>query len=397
MRVMTSGTRKGKEVLAVEKSVDIIGCNIKKGKEFVAVDIPVDLMGCRTEESLAAYRTNFAISEVDSAEMGGYEPSVDGDRDGDVGNVVMGGNSDDDGFTQSRGDFKFLVSTPLRVEERETVPDLKHEGFSMGNMGSLSSQQQNDVLVELIREVNATLESHLDRIEDFLVSLDGRLCQMSEAFSRIGGDIDCTAMAKRFGKQLMQRRLYMRRSASTALVKYVMLLHLHGKLYSNFAKMRDDVAFAYKKGMEWKAGKMLLPYKQLCSEKKRRLYKLKRDDVPLQYLMKCLSPKSACLLLELRRVAVSQDWASLRRNALPLLTAYSLVTKVDMEGHPTSGPSPIGASGGPAALLRWRRWPGRRPSPDNDDESPTSLFDSVTVSPSKWGFQPFFTPIIRNH
>ncbi|KAK9092427.1 hypothetical protein Syun_027338 [Stephania yunnanensis] len=26
--------------------------------------------------------------------------------------------------------------------------------------------------------------------------------------------------------------------------------------------------FAYKKGMEWKAGKMLLPYKQLCSEKK---------------------------------------------------------------------------------------------------------------------------------
>ncbi|KAK9143883.1 hypothetical protein Syun_013283 [Stephania yunnanensis] len=28
------------------------------------------------------------------------------------------------------------------------------------------------------------------------------------------------------------------------------------------------VAAAYKKGMEWKASKMLLPYKQLCSEKK---------------------------------------------------------------------------------------------------------------------------------
>ncbi|KAK9125427.1 hypothetical protein Scep_014273 [Stephania cephalantha] len=67
-------------------------------------------------------------------------------------------------------------------------------------------------------------------------------------------------MAKRFGKQLMQRRLYMRRSASTALV--------NGKLYSNFAKTDDVAAFAYKKGMEWKAGKMLLPYKQLCSEKK---------------------------------------------------------------------------------------------------------------------------------
>ncbi|KAK9125904.1 hypothetical protein Scep_014750 [Stephania cephalantha] len=31
---------------------------------------------------------------------------------------------------------------------------------------------------------------------------------------------------------------------------------------------RDDVAAAYKKGMEWKASKMFLPYKQLCSEKK---------------------------------------------------------------------------------------------------------------------------------
>ncbi|KAK9160311.1 hypothetical protein Syun_006652 [Stephania yunnanensis] len=73
-------------------------------------------------------------------------------------------------------------------------------------------------------------------------------------------EFNCTAMAKRFGKQLMQRRLYMRRSASTAFVKW-----------------------------------------------KRRLYKLKQMMYQLQYLMKCLSPKSACLLLELRRVAVSQE------------------------------------------------------------------------------------------
>ncbi|KAK9148704.1 hypothetical protein Scep_007461 [Stephania cephalantha] len=49
--------------------------------------------------------------------MGGYEPSVDGDRDGDVGDIVVGGDSYDDGITQSMGDFEFLVSTPPRVEE----------------------------------------------------------------------------------------------------------------------------------------------------------------------------------------------------------------------------------------------------------------------------------------
>ncbi|KAK9151410.1 hypothetical protein Syun_009719 [Stephania yunnanensis] len=38
--------------------------------------------------------------------------------------------------------------------------------------------------------------------------------------------------------------------------------------YIPISPVRDDVAVAYKKGMEWKASKMLLPYKQLCSEKK---------------------------------------------------------------------------------------------------------------------------------
>ncbi|KAK9135429.1 hypothetical protein Syun_014759 [Stephania yunnanensis] len=100
MKAMTSSIRKGKEVLTVEKFMDIMGCNIKKGKEVLSIDILVDLMGCRTEESLAAYQMKFAISEVDSTEMGGYKPSVDGDRNGDVGNVAMGGDSDDDGITQ---------------------------------------------------------------------------------------------------------------------------------------------------------------------------------------------------------------------------------------------------------------------------------------------------------
>ncbi|KAK9087009.1 hypothetical protein Syun_029403 [Stephania yunnanensis] len=38
--------------------------------------------------------------------------------------------------------------------------------------------------------------------------------------------------------------------------------------YIPISPVRDDVAAAYNKGMEWKASKMLLPYKQLCSEKK---------------------------------------------------------------------------------------------------------------------------------
>ncbi|KAK9082939.1 hypothetical protein Scep_029410 [Stephania cephalantha] len=56
-------------------------------------------------------------------------------------------------------------------------------------MGGPSSQQQNDVLVELIQEVKATLLSRLDRVEDFLIFLDGRLRWMNETFSRTGGDV----------------------------------------------------------------------------------------------------------------------------------------------------------------------------------------------------------------
>ncbi|KAK9092609.1 hypothetical protein Syun_027520 [Stephania yunnanensis] len=41
--------------------------------------------------------------------------------------------------------------------------------------------------------------------------------------------------------------------------------------YIPISPVRDDVEVAYKKGMEWKASKMLLPYKQLCSEKRNYL------------------------------------------------------------------------------------------------------------------------------
>ncbi|KAK9106955.1 hypothetical protein Syun_022966 [Stephania yunnanensis] len=66
--------------------------------------------------------------------------------------------------------------------------------------------------------------------------------------------------------------------------------HLHLQFVSLLAKVvehlvtvRDDVAAAYKKGMEWKASKMLLPYKQLCSEKKveTEIVQIEADDVPV--------------------------------------------------------------------------------------------------------------------
>ncbi|KAK9098229.1 hypothetical protein Syun_025274 [Stephania yunnanensis] len=53
--------------------------------------------------------------------------------------------------------------------------------------------------------------------------------------------------------------------------------------YIPISPVRDDVAAAYKKGMEWKASKMLLPYKQLCSEKKveAEIIQIEADDVPV--------------------------------------------------------------------------------------------------------------------
>ncbi|KAK9083542.1 hypothetical protein Scep_030013 [Stephania cephalantha] len=64
MRAMTLGTRKEKEVLAMEKLMNLIRCNKRKRKEVLTVDNHMDLMGCITEESLAAYRTNFAVRLV---------------------------------------------------------------------------------------------------------------------------------------------------------------------------------------------------------------------------------------------------------------------------------------------------------------------------------------------
>ncbi|KAK9140597.1 hypothetical protein Scep_010278 [Stephania cephalantha] len=54
--------------------------------------------------------------------------------------------------------------------------------------------------------------------------------------------------------------------------------------------------------------KMLLPYKQLCSEKKwkRRLYKLKRDDVPVAISNEVSKSQISMLVIGASSVAVSQ-------------------------------------------------------------------------------------------
>ncbi|KAK9107696.1 hypothetical protein Syun_023707 [Stephania yunnanensis] len=56
--------------------------------------------------------------------------------------------------------------------------------------------------------------------------------------------------------------------------------------YIPISPVRDDVATAYKKGMEWKASKMLLPYKQLCSEKKVKFSMLTFKPIKKKHIMK---------------------------------------------------------------------------------------------------------------
>ncbi|KAK9130798.1 hypothetical protein Sjap_011285 [Stephania japonica] len=53
--------------------------------------------------------------------------------------------------------------------------------------------------------------------------------------------------------------------------------------YIPISQVRDDVATAYKKEMEWKTSKRLLPHKQLCSEKKveAEIVQIEADDVPV--------------------------------------------------------------------------------------------------------------------
>ncbi|KAK9130786.1 hypothetical protein Sjap_011273 [Stephania japonica] len=53
--------------------------------------------------------------------------------------------------------------------------------------------------------------------------------------------------------------------------------------YIPISQVRDDVATAYKKEMEWKTSKRLLPRKHLCSEKKveAEIVQIEADDVPV--------------------------------------------------------------------------------------------------------------------
>ncbi|KAK9130788.1 hypothetical protein Sjap_011275 [Stephania japonica] len=70
------------------------------------------------------------------------------------------------------------------------------------------------------------------------------------------------------------------------------LLHVRARIttvptpmgnYIPISQVRDDVATAYKKEMEWKTSKRLLPHKQLCSEKKveAEIVQIEPDDVPV--------------------------------------------------------------------------------------------------------------------
>ncbi|KAK9130806.1 hypothetical protein Sjap_011293 [Stephania japonica] len=69
------------------------------------------------------------------------------------------------------------------------------------------------------------------------------------------------------------------------------LLHVRARIttiptsmgnYITISQVRDDVATAYKKEMEWKTSKRLLPHKQLCRSKKGKLHQSKNIDMALE-------------------------------------------------------------------------------------------------------------------
>ncbi|KAK9113649.1 hypothetical protein Syun_020446 [Stephania yunnanensis] len=71
-----------------------------------------------------------------------------------------------------------------------------------------------------------------------------------------------------YGEKHKQKDVYYETNAASTKEALLGFLKTLVGNYIPISPVRDDVAAAYKKGMEWKASKMLLPYKQLCSEKR---------------------------------------------------------------------------------------------------------------------------------
>ncbi|KAK9100482.1 hypothetical protein Scep_023912 [Stephania cephalantha] len=148
--------------------------------------------------------------DVESTEKRGFEHSGDGEERC----VEHGENPEVEKKITKNMEDEFLVSTlplgdegrdqegnniPLKppvkgsvqskVEHAQNEPDV----LPSFTMGASSSQQPSDLFHLFFDELKATMENHLDRIEDFLVSLDGKLQKMNDAFNKAAGDV-CIGM-----------------------------------------------------------------------------------------------------------------------------------------------------------------------------------------------------------
>ncbi|KAK9098474.1 hypothetical protein Syun_025519 [Stephania yunnanensis] len=80
-------------------------------------------------------------------------------------------------------------SVQSKVEHAQNEPNV----LSSFTIGASSSQQPSDLFHSFFDELKAIVENCLDRIKDFLVSLDGRLRKMNDAFNKAAGDV-CIGM-----------------------------------------------------------------------------------------------------------------------------------------------------------------------------------------------------------
>ncbi|KAK9130800.1 hypothetical protein Sjap_011287 [Stephania japonica] len=115
------------------------------------------------------------------------------------------------------------------------------------------------------------------------------------------------------------------------------LLHVRARIttvptpmgnYIPILQVRDDVAIAYKKEMEWKTSKRLLPHKQLCSEKKVHILPKQMEATNMKVLI--LSAASIVTLLMTRAHKQTEDQL-LYTHILPVrLSMFSQCKRIQM-------------------------------------------------------------------
>ncbi|KAK9100480.1 hypothetical protein Scep_023910 [Stephania cephalantha] len=181
----------------------------RKGKEVPHLEF--DRMGCRTEVAVA-YQWNLSIMWVEKGpnkdeggegDVGREDGSDDEDEEsGEVNPVPILDNDSEvrevvkDLMKQGYGhcdsiEGRETVTLPVERVERVNVESTQNETklFPTCTVGAFSSQQLSNLLRSFLDELKATVENMLDRIENFLISLDGRVQQINGAIFKTGVDV----------------------------------------------------------------------------------------------------------------------------------------------------------------------------------------------------------------